>query len=310
MIGGQEVNITGPCLHTVSHFYCKWGDGFDAPITVGEATSVNFNFSEIRGRCVQPLIYYNGRLNLSVSLDGGETYEWKAEYNIVDPLRYPAKVEMVNINEWHAQSSPPRLIIKWDRFELSWAESDLVDVELWGYYEDDLGPHWDFLQIIGKQKLNKGSYGFDVAPNRSPNQTVVRTYKLGAIAVSLFDSKYSKHDLHFTMPKRIWTALHPLGWWRNDEMKFYYDKKSFLFGSSRGRNWAEDQCRWWHEYRRNDLYWMDELELCPPTVMFAIGDAGIWAPDPSCNMYGDQYNELNCLQHPGASHCVITMKRT
>jgi hypothetical protein len=55
---------------------------------------------------------------------------------------------MVNINEWHSQASPPRLVIKWDRHELSYAESDLVDIELWGYYEDDNGPHWDFLQVI------------------------------------------------------------------------------------------------------------------------------------------------------------------
>jgi len=55
---------------------------------------------------------------------------------------------MVNINEWHSQSSPPRLIISWDRFDLNYAESALVDSELWGYYEDDSGPHWDCLQVI------------------------------------------------------------------------------------------------------------------------------------------------------------------
>lgn len=105
--------------------------------------------------------------------------------------------------------------------------------------------------------------------------------------------------------------MHPLGWWRNDEMKFYYDKHSFLFGNSRGKNWAEDQCRWWHEYRRfEDRSWMDELEICPPTVFFAIGDAGVWTADPRCNMYGSEYNELNCLEHPDASHCVITLRRT
>jgi hypothetical protein len=55
---------------------------------------------------------------------------------------------------------------------------------------------------------------------------------------------------------------------------------------------------------------MDDLEVCPPTVFFAIGDMGVWAPDPSCNMYGDQYNEMNCLQHKEAKHCVVTMRRT
>jgi hypothetical protein len=54
---------------------------------------------------------------------------------------------MVNINEWHQREASGRLIIRWNRFELSWAESDLVDVDLWGYYEDDLGPHWDYLQV-------------------------------------------------------------------------------------------------------------------------------------------------------------------
>jgi hypothetical protein len=82
MLGGQEVNITGPCLHNITYFKCKWGDSFDAPITIGEATTINFDFSEIRGRCVQPLIYHNGRLNLSISLDDGEKFEWKAEYTI------------------------------------------------------------------------------------------------------------------------------------------------------------------------------------------------------------------------------------
>lgn len=55
---------------------------------------------------------------------------------------------MVNIADWHEIASPPRLIVKWDRFDLSWAEFDLVDIDLWGYYEDDEGPHWDFLQVI------------------------------------------------------------------------------------------------------------------------------------------------------------------
>ena len=82
MLGGQEVNITGPCFGQNSFFYCKWGDGFDAPITIGETTFFGELHIEIRGRCIQPIIYYNGRFNLSISLDEGKTYEWKAEFNI------------------------------------------------------------------------------------------------------------------------------------------------------------------------------------------------------------------------------------
>ena len=54
---------------------------------------------------------------------------------------------MQNIRDWHEIASPPRLIVKWEKTDVSWLESDLVDVELWGYYEDDDGPHWDFLQV-------------------------------------------------------------------------------------------------------------------------------------------------------------------
>jgi hypothetical protein len=67
---------------------------------------------------------------------------------------------------------------------------------------------------------------------------------VGAVAVSLYHSVLLKHQPQFVQSEKIWSALHPIGWWRNDEMKFYYDKSSYLFGSSRGRNWAEDQCRW------------------------------------------------------------------
>ena len=67
MLGGQEVNVTGPCFHGLSHFYCKWGDNYDAPITIGEMLEHGDKKTQIRGRCIQPLIYYNGRLNLSIS---------------------------------------------------------------------------------------------------------------------------------------------------------------------------------------------------------------------------------------------------
>lgn len=89
MLGGQEVNITGPCLENIEYFHCKWGDWYNAPITIGEPTLIgdpllsrNSFISRIRGRCIQPLLYYNGRLNLSISLDGGKTFDWRSEYAI------------------------------------------------------------------------------------------------------------------------------------------------------------------------------------------------------------------------------------
>lgn len=171
MLGGQEVNITGPCFIGETFFLCKWGDHADADVTVGETTFINEEHTDYRGRCIQPTMFYNGKINLSISLDDGLTFEWKAEFNIgflnniidpffekiyiiiymfndqVDPLRYPPNVELVNIQDWLEMTGPGRLVIRWDHLGLGYGETDYVDVELWGYYEDDYGPHWDLIQV-------------------------------------------------------------------------------------------------------------------------------------------------------------------
>jgi hypothetical protein len=87
MLGGEEVNITGPCFENNAIFHCRWGDWYDAPVTIGEVPIYGYGADAnkknvLRGRCIQPIIYYTGRLNLSISFDGGQTYEWRSEYNI------------------------------------------------------------------------------------------------------------------------------------------------------------------------------------------------------------------------------------
>lgn len=44
-------------------------------------------------------------------------------------------------------STPGRLVVRWNRLDLGFAETDFVDIELWGYYEDDDGPHMDLIQV-------------------------------------------------------------------------------------------------------------------------------------------------------------------
>ena len=87
MLGGQEVNITGPCFANNPYFFCKWGDWYDSPVTIGETPKYEFGadseeINVLKGRCIQPLMYYNGRLNLSISFDQGITYPWRSEYNV------------------------------------------------------------------------------------------------------------------------------------------------------------------------------------------------------------------------------------
>jgi hypothetical protein len=153
MLGGQEVNITGPCFGyhpdpTSDYFvpfektYCKWGDADDAPQTMAEVITI------LRARCVMPLIFFSGRINLHVSTDGGRTFRWKAEFLIVDPIRSTPKVELINPTEWFKPlPAGNTLAIKWNRDDLGWSRNETIDVQLFGYYEDDDGPHWDFLQV-------------------------------------------------------------------------------------------------------------------------------------------------------------------
>ena len=46
-----------------------------------------------------------------------------------------------------------KLAIKWNREDLGWSRNESVDVQLFGYYEDIDGPHWDFLQVKYKKPI-------------------------------------------------------------------------------------------------------------------------------------------------------------
>ena len=68
--------------------------------------------------------------------------------NLVDPVRSSPKVELINPTEWFKPlPSTETLAIRWNKEDLGWSRNETVDVQLFGYYEDDEGPHWDFLQV-------------------------------------------------------------------------------------------------------------------------------------------------------------------
>jgi hypothetical protein len=52
--------------------------------------------------------------------------------------------------------STKTLAIKWNREDLGWSRNESVDIQLFGYYEDIDGPHWDFLQV--NNKINVKNY--------------------------------------------------------------------------------------------------------------------------------------------------------
>jgi hypothetical protein len=39
-------------------------------------------YTVIKARCVMPLMYFNGAINIWVSTDGGRTFSWSAGFNV------------------------------------------------------------------------------------------------------------------------------------------------------------------------------------------------------------------------------------
>lgn len=74
------------------------------------------------------------------------------------------------------------LAIKWDKADLGWSRNETVDVQLYGYYEDEV-PHWDFVQYFGERVPNTGYYEFNIIDNWALEQNRARRYRLGAVAV-------------------------------------------------------------------------------------------------------------------------------
>ena len=66
----------------------------------------------------------------------------------VDPIRAEAKVELVNPTEWFKPLPATKtLAIRWNKEDLGWSRNETVDIQLFGFYEDDDGSYWDFLQV-------------------------------------------------------------------------------------------------------------------------------------------------------------------
>lgn len=190
MLGGQEVNITGPCFGyhpdpTSDDFkpyertFCRWGDDLDSIVTMAEVITM------LRARCVMPQMWFNGRINLWISIDNGISYEWKAEFTVVDPIRYQPKVELVNIDDWMKPVPNSNILaLRWNRDDLGYSRNETVEIQLFGYYEDEV-PHWDFLQPLGERVPNTGYYEFLIDKNWADEMNRARRYKVGAVAVTL-----------------------------------------------------------------------------------------------------------------------------
>ena len=72
MLGGEEVLIRGPCFKDTAEVLCKFGE------TEVEGRMV----SERTASCITPTLFVAGRIPITVSVDGGQTYDFEGIYTM------------------------------------------------------------------------------------------------------------------------------------------------------------------------------------------------------------------------------------
>ena len=72
MLGGEEVLIRGPCFDANAEVICKFGETEIEGRLVSERTA----------SCITPTLFVAGRIPFTVSVDGGETYDFEGVYTM------------------------------------------------------------------------------------------------------------------------------------------------------------------------------------------------------------------------------------
>ncbi|XP_078669062.1 sushi domain-containing protein 2-like isoform X1 [Branchiostoma floridae x Branchiostoma belcheri] len=281
LMGGDELVFTAPNITSSrGQVYCRFGD-------VDQVTVAGVVAPDGLTRCVTPVLYEIGRVPLQVSVDGGSTYGYGANFTAVLGL---SGVNLVNINSnwqrpiksatspldlpaWRELIREP-LTMTWDRDSL---DSASVDVELWGYKEEGNMASWDFMYTVASQVPNTGSHTF--TPESRPDSE----YHIGSIRVSAYTGQEGQANV-----RALWSSVHALAW--QLEELFYRDPVS----------WSARRCQAWREAEKELPDFVPDMPPCPCTLKQALVDTGRFQADPGCSLMAGS----TCTYHPGAVHCV------
>lgn len=78
MMGGDVVNVTGPCFLPTSQIRCKFG----------QYETVGVYLNPVQAKCITPLMYEAGWREFGVSVDGGRTYNFRGEFFVGEVIFY------------------------------------------------------------------------------------------------------------------------------------------------------------------------------------------------------------------------------
>lgn len=75
MLGGDNLIISGPCYKPTDHIVCKFPDG--------RANNGSY-ISNIRASCTVPMLFVTGKLEITMSLNGGISFDFKGSFTTGD----------------------------------------------------------------------------------------------------------------------------------------------------------------------------------------------------------------------------------
>ncbi|KAM4052284.1 sushi domain-containing protein 2 [Anomaloglossus baeobatrachus] len=278
LMGGRDFVIVNVTFKTSSVVKCR----FNNEIVVQGYVDVDGT-----AHCVSPLLYETGRIPFELSTDGGSTYPHSSTWLSVHPGKVSESEKCILVNEtkWQYYGTPNvggNLTVQWNPEIL---QSDLVDIEVWGYtetgkpYSDSWSPSWQYLYTLVYQHVNNGSFTFIPKPAAAAH----RDFEFGSLRI--VTSEYD--DGKWNIPS-IWSVDHAMAWHLGEDFR----KDS--------AHWAHNKCLKWHESEKQLPDFLLEIIDCPCTLAQSRADTGRFHPDYGCDIDSGSV----CTYHPGAVHCV------
>ncbi|XP_073993823.1 sushi domain containing 2 mesh isoform X2 [Rhodnius prolixus] len=275
MLGGQVVNITGPCFTPDMRILCR----FDVETVVGTVVDTN------RAICVQPFVMADGYVIFDIAINNGK-YNWKGEYFIESPATATERISFTNdaVHEPH----PAEIKITWNKYNLTTNLAAPVQISLWGYRETTISPQLLYIDLIEAGVANTGSYVISPANYRLRNNLQLSDLVFGFLQINLTNPTQYQG---LTVSPVLWSRPIPLGWYFAPQWERIY-----------GKNWPKRMCDDWIMNDRYLKNFANELSMCPCTLEQALADKGRFLPDPDC----DIDTNPNCYYNKGSRHCVRT----
>eukprot|EP00058_Branchiostoma_floridae_P018259 XP_002603748.1 hypothetical protein BRAFLDRAFT_97609 [Branchiostoma floridae] len=280
LMGGDELVFTAPNITSSGgQVYCRFG-------VVDQVTVAGVVGPDGLTRCVTPVLYEIGRVPFQVSVDGGSTYSYGANFtavlgmegvNLVDrdsKWQRPIKsaTSPLDLAAWR-ELIQEQLTLTWDRDSF---DSASVNVELWGYKEEGSQASWDFMYSVARQVPNTGTYTF------SPESTPDSVYHTGKIRVSGFTQQEGVPNI-----RALWSNVHALAWQFKE--LFYQDPVT----------WSTQRCMAWREAEKDLPNFVPDMPPCPCTLQQALVDTGRFQEEGSQASWDFMYSVARQVPNTG-----------